>query len=566
MENYYFKHPSHFGDMFSLFEDFYRSKTLSDVIINCQGRNIHAHRMVLCAGSDHFRRLLTSIKMHNQLPVLIITDISFEDMEIILEFIYRGQIVVSRDKVESLRQAAYKLRVRGFENFLRKPFNSNGVLNGSVSMQTMKTMTNGNVRSTSLLHESKRYLQQINEMEIKRTKLSHSTPNGNHMQQQDSLYNNNNNHHHANARHLRESPADFRRHYPHNNTEPQSQLEAALQRGLNQMNQNCSNQQSSPNAMMKKMIHFEQLMKSCNGNVNNNNNNNGVYDCNGTLDLKIDKHRQQNDQVPSITITRVNGPGVSIDLNCGNSSMSDSCDENEENQRNETVENNMSGQGNYTNNHFDNSRNESHEVNYTYEMDPSVLVAPQWDNSDENIKNCGSVKEDADGTEEEEYFESMSRNSNSMLDSMFMAAQKMNQMNAGQNFFYCEHCPKYFVDEDHLQLHIKRTHGLNKMNQCNICGKAYAWKSGLYKHKRHVHNIGGTGAKITPNGNGDSDSAVDSQPPTPTDVQQIQSSSMEVINKMNNNNNNNNDAISPSPIESTIDETPAISPTAVTTT
>lgn len=154
MENYYFKHPSHFGDMFSLFEDFYRSKTLSDVIINCQGRNIHAHRMVLCAGSDHFRRLLTSIKMHNQLPVLIITDISFEDMEIILEFIYRGQIVVSRDKVESLRQAAYKLRVRGFENFLRKPFNSNGVLNGSVSMQTMKTMTNGNVRSTSLLHVS----------------------------------------------------------------------------------------------------------------------------------------------------------------------------------------------------------------------------------------------------------------------------------------------------------------------------------------------------------------------------------------------------------------------------
>ena len=178
-------------------------------------------------------------------------------------------------------------------------------------------------------------------------------------------------------------------------------------------------------------------------------------------------------------------------------------------------------------------------------MDPSVLVAPQWDNSDENINNnCGSEgKEDADGgTEDDEYLDSMSRNQNSMLDSMFMAAQKMNQMNVGQNFFYCEHCPKYFVDEDHLQLHIKRTHGLNKMNQCNICGKAYAWKSGLYKHKRHVHNIGGTGTKITPNGgNGDSDSPVDSQPPTPTDVQQIQSSStLEVITKINNNNNNNN--------------------------
>lgn len=220
---------------------------------------------------------------------------------------------------------------------------------------------------------------------------------------------------------------------------------------------------------------------------------------------------------------------------------------------------------------------ESHEVNYTYEMDPSVLVAPQWDNSDENINNnCGSEgKEDADGgTEDDEYLDSMSRNQNSMLDSMFMAAQKMNQMNVGQNFFYCEHCPKYFVDEDHLQLHIKRTHGLNKMNQCNICGKAYAWKSGLYKHKRHVHNIGGTGTKITPNGgNGDSDSPVDSQPPTPTDVQQIQSSSsstLEVITKIHNNNNinnnNNDDDSMSSPIASNIIETSAMSPSPVITT
>lgn len=130
--------------------------------------------------------------------------------------------------------------------------------------------------------------------------MSNSTPNGGHVQSHDSPYNNNN-HHHSNSRHLRESSADFRRHYSHNNNnnEPQSQLEAALQRGLNQMSQNCNNQQSSPNAIMKNMIHLEQIIKSCNGN--------GVYDCNGTLDLKMDKHRQQqDDQVPSITITRVN--------------------------------------------------------------------------------------------------------------------------------------------------------------------------------------------------------------------------------------------------------------------
>lgn len=64
------------------------------------------------------------------------------------------------------------------------------------------------------------------------------------------------------------------------------------------------------------------------------------------------------------------------------------------------------------------------------------------------------------------------------------------------NVYRCEHCPKFFYDVDHLQLHNKRTHGMNKMNECDICGKTYAWKSGLYKHKRHVHGMGLKGSDM----------------------------------------------------------------------
>ena len=89
------------------------------------------------------------------MPVIFITDVSFEDMESIIEFIYRGQILVTRDKVESLRQAAYKLRIKGFENFLRKPFNGNsGMAMAGGQQQQFKTSNGNSARNHSMLNVS----------------------------------------------------------------------------------------------------------------------------------------------------------------------------------------------------------------------------------------------------------------------------------------------------------------------------------------------------------------------------------------------------------------------------
>lgn len=115
-------------------------------MIACEGKSIHAHRMVLSAGSDYFRKILANLKNNQQYPVLIINDVSYDDMQTIVEFIYRGQIVVSREKVESLRQAAYKLRIKGFENFLRKQLYANGSPMGNGGFK------NGNMRNISLLN------------------------------------------------------------------------------------------------------------------------------------------------------------------------------------------------------------------------------------------------------------------------------------------------------------------------------------------------------------------------------------------------------------------------------
>lgn len=120
MENFVFNHPSHFSDMFMIFDSFFRNRTMTDVIIQCQGRNLFAHRLIISSGSEYFRSALVSIKVYSQMPIIIVTDISYEVMEYILDFIYRGQIIVPKEKVEAIRNAAAKLKIKGFENFIRK--------------------------------------------------------------------------------------------------------------------------------------------------------------------------------------------------------------------------------------------------------------------------------------------------------------------------------------------------------------------------------------------------------------------------------------------------------------
>lgn len=146
MENFSFRSSTHFSDMFGAFDEFYNSNAMSDMKICVSGKTFHAHRIVLSAGSDYFRSILTNFKDPSHVPVLVINEISAEDIASMIEFLYRGQIVVTRDRVENLRRAASHLRIKGFENFLRKPFSSNrnsSSGNFSTENNNMKTHMSG---------------------------------------------------------------------------------------------------------------------------------------------------------------------------------------------------------------------------------------------------------------------------------------------------------------------------------------------------------------------------------------------------------------------------------------
>lgn len=83
----------------------------TDVILAAEGRNIKCHKMVLSACSSYFEQLFINFSEPNQ--IVILKDTSYSDISAIIDFMYRGEINVSQDRLSSLLKTAENLKVKG---------------------------------------------------------------------------------------------------------------------------------------------------------------------------------------------------------------------------------------------------------------------------------------------------------------------------------------------------------------------------------------------------------------------------------------------------------------------
>lgn len=83
-----------------------------DCTLSTDGRNIKAHKFVLSACSPYFKELLKGISQW-QHPVVFLRDVSYQDLEKLLEFVYVGEVNVSQDNLQSFLKAAEALEIKG---------------------------------------------------------------------------------------------------------------------------------------------------------------------------------------------------------------------------------------------------------------------------------------------------------------------------------------------------------------------------------------------------------------------------------------------------------------------
>ena len=108
---------------------------LVDVTLSCEGRLLKAHKVILSACSSYFRNVFkVSLSVHSSKnhslfvftrlvsdlqenpckhPVVILKDVSYEDVEALLSFVYQGVVYISEKKLTSFLQTAELLQIRG---------------------------------------------------------------------------------------------------------------------------------------------------------------------------------------------------------------------------------------------------------------------------------------------------------------------------------------------------------------------------------------------------------------------------------------------------------------------
>ena len=85
-----------------------------DVTLSCNDeKQISAHKVILSAGSEYFRKIL--MRNFHQRPLIIMDGIEHNELLAIIDFIYTGSADVPKEKLEQFMRIGTKLKIKGLE-------------------------------------------------------------------------------------------------------------------------------------------------------------------------------------------------------------------------------------------------------------------------------------------------------------------------------------------------------------------------------------------------------------------------------------------------------------------
>lgn len=100
----------------SVFREMYSSERLVDVTLCCSNGQLQAHKVVLAACSPYFCGLFDKLANPFHYPVVVIKDMQIEDLRLVVDFMYRGQITIDQDRLSSLVKCAENLQITGLSS------------------------------------------------------------------------------------------------------------------------------------------------------------------------------------------------------------------------------------------------------------------------------------------------------------------------------------------------------------------------------------------------------------------------------------------------------------------
>lgn len=105
------KWNSYSSNLQNVFPRLLTSEHFVDITLACEGQMIKCHKIVLSACSTYFENLL----IHNpcQHPIIFMKDMKHWEVQALVDFMYKGEVNVSQEELNSLLIAAEALQIRG---------------------------------------------------------------------------------------------------------------------------------------------------------------------------------------------------------------------------------------------------------------------------------------------------------------------------------------------------------------------------------------------------------------------------------------------------------------------
>lgn len=102
---------NHSKCMLGAFQNFRQDETMLDVTLVCNGKSLKAHKLVLASCSQFFKELFSENPCQH--PIVILRHFDFEDLKACIDFIYKGELSVPRERLMTALKVAEDLNIRG---------------------------------------------------------------------------------------------------------------------------------------------------------------------------------------------------------------------------------------------------------------------------------------------------------------------------------------------------------------------------------------------------------------------------------------------------------------------
>ena len=97
----------------------FETENLVDVTIGCESTFLKAHKVDLAACSPYFQSLFMANPCKH--PIVILKDVKFQDLKLLVEFMYRGEVTVSHEQLPSLLKTAETLQIKQLAQMTTQP-------------------------------------------------------------------------------------------------------------------------------------------------------------------------------------------------------------------------------------------------------------------------------------------------------------------------------------------------------------------------------------------------------------------------------------------------------------